>query len=260
MPELAPDAAALGYDPLLDIDAKDEEYDESGGQMGPNTSYQAKSYYIKRDDNRTASQRIEDLFTSLAPRKRVLQGILRFLDEPKRSDALDEKVEELQKHDASVYTGYEYSALLEEAGAIVKVAEDGSKFDAEAEQEPDIVEVGGAKFYKPTDGKLVFWLITEDGKEYLERDDPYGNLKQLLAAEPQYQAIYKTLLEYCGNDEGRSGNDLSELIDNDPLVQSPRRYFSYFAKKLEDCNAIVWRGQWHTSEHGKKALEELLGD
>jgi hypothetical protein len=261
-PQEAPDAffdtVDSGYDPLTDFEADEEYLDESDGQQGPNTEYQAKMLYVPKLDNRSASQRIEDLFAAFAQRRRVLLDILRFLDAPKRSDMLEERVRELQEYDTSVYSGYNYSLLLCEAGAIQKANEDGSGFDEEAEQLPDIVEVNGARFYKPTDGKQVFWLITDEGRAYLETDDPFGRLAELIAQEPQYQAIYKRLLESCANEMGRSAEELAELIDTDPLVQAPRKYFSYFAKKLEDCGALYWAKKWRTSDVGNKGLELLF--
>jgi hypothetical protein len=188
----------------------------------------------------------------------VLLDILRFLDTPKHADVLRQKVEELQRYDLSVYSGYDFSLLLDEAGAIRKVNEDGSRFDEEAEQLPDVVEIDGVKFFKPTDGKQVFWLTTDEGRAYLEADDPFGRLAELIAGESRYQTIYKGLLEFCGNEAGRSAEELAGLIDNDPLVQKPRRYFSYFVKKLEDCGALSWAKGWHTTEVGERGLELLL--
>ena len=251
-----------GYDPLADLETDDENIDESDGQQGPHTDYQAKDFRVSPPENRSALQRTEDLFATLAPRRRVLLGILNFLDTPKHSDVLQQKVEELQEHDYSVYTGYNFSLLLNEAGAIQKVNEDGSAFDEEAEQLPDIVEVDGREFFKPTDGKQVFWLITDDGRAYLVADDPFGRLAELIATEPLYQAIYKLVLEFCANEDGRSAQELEALVDNDPFVkgQKPRRYFSSFVKKLEDCEALVWAKKWQTTELGKKGLEMLFSE
>jgi hypothetical protein len=258
--DLSFNTADSDYDPLADLEADDEEFDESGGQQGPHTEYQAKTPYAVASDDRSTSQRIEDLFVALAPRRRVLLDILKFLDAPKRSDMLQQKVEELQKYDVSVYSGYNFSLLLDEAGAIRKVNEDGSVFDEEMEQLPDIVEVDGIEFFKPTDGKQVFWLITDEGHAYLETDDPFGRLAELIAEEPQYRVIYKSLLEFCDDEVGRSAEELANLVDNDPLVQSPRKYFSYFVKKLEDCSALVWAKKWHTTDLGGKGLESLLSE
>ena len=252
------DAENPHYDPLVELTIDEEDIDDSEGQLGPNTEYNAKAYYAIKPDGRSAAERIQDLFEALAPRRRVLLAILEYLDVPKRSDALDEKVNELQQNDISVYSGYNFSALLEEAGAIKKVDEDGEDCDEEAEQMPDIVEIDGVKFYKPTDGKQVFWLITDDGLAYLEADNPFGRLTELVADEQQYQRIYKSVLEFCNAEGGRTAAELSELIDDDPLVQKPRRYFSSFVKKLEDCNALMWGKKWQTTELGNKGLELLF--
>jgi hypothetical protein len=256
--ELFLEADDSEYDPLAEVD--DEDLDESGGQQAPRVDPQAKPLRAAVPDDRSVPERIEDLFAVLAPRRRVLLGILRFLDAPKRSDMLQQKVEELQKYDSSVYSVYDFSLLLSEAGAIQKVSEDGSDFDEEAEQLPDIVEIDGIKFFKPTDGKQVFWLITDEGRAYLESDNPFGRLTELLAEDRKYQTIYKRLLEFCDGGAGRSAEELAALIDNDPLVQTPRKYFSYFAKKLEDCNALEWAGNWHTSELGQRGLKLLFDE
>ena len=254
------DTVDSDYDPLTDFEVDDEDIDESEGQLGPHTEFQAKPSYTPVPDSRPTRQRIEDLFATMAPRRTTLLGILEFLDTPKRSDVLQQKVEELQKYNLSVFTGYNFSTLLDEAGAIRKVDEEGSDFDEKAEQLPDTVEIDGLKFFKPTDGKQVFWLITDEGRAYLEADDPYGRLTELIMEEPQYFSVYKEILEYCDREEGRAATELAELIDDGPLVRKPRRWFSYFVKKLEDCGALVWAGKWCTTEFGKKGLELLFSE
>ncbi|MDR0513621.1 MAG: hypothetical protein LBG81_00475 [Coriobacteriaceae bacterium] len=249
------------FDPLADMQGDEDDEDDGmspQGQLAPSAQAGAIPRYAQPDEGRTAAQRIEDLFVAMAARRRVLLEVLRFLDEPRHAGLLTEKVDELQEIDLSVYTGYNFAVLLEEAGAVRKVNGDGSLFDEEAEQMPDIVEVDGLRFFKPTDGKQVFWVATEEGRAYLEADDPFGRLTEMLAEEPQYQPVYKGLLEYCDNGEGRTANDLAGLIDSDPLVQQPRRYSSYFSKRLEDCGALVWARKWQTTEVGRKGLELLL--
>jgi hypothetical protein len=254
------DVADLGYDPLVDLGVEDDEFDEMGTQLGPPAKYQANAGADSTPDERPASQRIADLFAAWAPRRRVLLEILRFLDVPRRADALQQKVDELQTYDLSVYSGYNFSMLLSEAGAIDKANEDGSVFDEQAEQLPDIVEVDGMKFFKPTDGKQVYWVITDEGRAWLEADDPFARLVELIADEPQYRIMYKAVLEFCDSEAGRSADELVKLVDNDPLVQKPRKYFSYFVKKLEDCGALLWTKKWQTTELGKKGLECLFSE
>ena len=266
--DLFSDVEAYDYDPLADDGLIDEEEEEEGldgpadaqGQDGPNLEVQAKDLFVQPKPDKPADERIEDLFRSMASRRRVLLGILRCLDEPKRSDVLDEQVKELQECDFSVYNGYEYSTLLARAGAIRKVEEDGSDFDEESEQAPDIVEVDGALFYKPTDGKQVFWVVSDEGRAYLEKDDPAGRLQEVLEVESLYKPIYLRLLEYCDVEEGRSVDELNAIVNDDPLVQSPRKHCSHFTKKLEDCDALVWKKTWRTTDLGREAAAKLRAE
>lgn len=259
----APDAFddfADDYDPLFDDETEVDEEDEPTVQAGPETGTTAKMMFSRTPDNLPAEERIARLFESLATRRRVLLAILQYLDEPKRSDVLDRKVEELQEYDHAVYTGYDYALLLEEAGAIRKVSEDGSDFDEEAEQLPDVVEIDGARFYKPTDGKQVFWIVTEEGQAYLDADDPFGRLKELLAKDVKYHGIYRDVLEACQREGGTTIGRLNDIVEANPLSKNPRRHCSYFAKCLEDCGALRWAGSWQTTEIGDRCLETLLAD
>ena len=243
----------VDYDPLLDLEPDEDDLDDGGGQLAPSGEVQAKMLYEQKADNRTPEE-----FESLEPRRRVLLGILDYLDEPKRSDALQEKVVELQEYDHSVYSGYDYSLLLEEAGAIRKVSEDGSEFDEEEEQLPDIVEVDGERFYKPTDGKQVFWVVTDEGRAYREADDPFGRLTALLSKDEYYHEIYRDVLTACESEAGQTIDGLTAIVDANPRSKNPRRHSSYFAKHLEDCGALRWAGSWKTTEVGTKGLELLL--
>mgnify|MGYP007069880602 CR=1 FL=1 len=247
------------YDPLADFEeaALDEDVDDSEGQAGPMRSTNRMTYYDAAADERPASERIEELFKRLEPRKRVLAGILRFLDVPKRADALEQHVNELQEYDYSVYDGYSYSRLLHRAGAIDKVDEEGNPFPEDYEQQPDIVEVEGIKYYKPTDGVMVYWVATDAAREYLAKDDPEARMKELLNDQVVYAPIYRRILEACSSPDGASAKLLADLVDSDPLCQNPRRWSSFYSKRLEDCEALVWQGAWKTTDIGRKALDVL---
>jgi hypothetical protein len=246
------------WDPLADFE--DEEEDESEGQLGPHVEAQGQLRHSSYKSDEPASVRINHLFERLKTRRRVMLGILAFVDEPRRSDAVQVKVDELQRYDKSVYTGYDFTMMFEEAGAIVRVEEDGSPFDETIEQVPDIIEVDGIKFYKPTDGKQVFWLITEEGQNYLDSDDPSVQLENLLQGTEPYQPLYARVLEVCAQENGQTTSYLANMLDNNPLSQNPRRYSSFFTKGLEDVGALVWEGSWKTTELGKRALEKLTSE
>ena len=256
------DALDAEYDPLADFGSDEDGFDDAAGQQGPLADPQTALATARRQDDRPASERIEDLFESLATRRRVLLGVLGYLDVPRRTDALLEHVDELQEHDRAVYTGLDYAQLLAEAGAVRKAAEDGSDFDEEAEQPPDVVVIDGARFYKPVDGKQVFWIATDEGRAYLAADDPLGRLTALAEQEPVYRPIYRRVLAACakGEGEGRSVAELERLVNDDPLVRKPRRFCSYFVKRLEDVGALSWQGRWRATHLGERALETLFAE
>ena len=256
--------AAASYDPLADFDDGEEaEEDLSDGQGGPVTTARRMTQFVRPDDDRPVEVRIQEVYDHLKPRKRVLDGILRFLDTPTRSDVLQAKVDELQEYDYSVYDGYAYSKLLFRCGAIDKVDENGDPFPEDYEQAPDIIEVDGVRYYQPTDGVLVYWITTPDGWAFLAKDDPEKRMEELLHDQFIYAPIYQTVLGACASPEGASAQLLADLVDNEPLLQTPRRWSSFFTKRLEDCDSIVWRGSWQITPLGRKAqgiLTEIIAE
>lgn len=242
------------YDPLQEAETE-EDFDTTGGQQGPCTETQAKMFYSRRSIDAPPRKRIQELFSAMPQRRKVMIAILKEVDEPRSSNDLDKAVEELQKHDFSVYTGQDYTSLLGEAGAIMKVSEDGSDYREDEEQEPEIVEIDGELFYRPRAARDVFWVITDDGRDFLASDRPLERLAALLEDESPYRPIYKTVLEICNSKEGCTTDKLIEEVAKNPLAQKPFRHGSHFAKKLEDCDALEWQGSWKTTEIGLKALE-----
>lgn len=55
-------------------------------------------------DTRPASERIADLFSAMAPRRRTLLGMIAFCSAPQTTDALDAEVDRLQADNFSVYS------------------------------------------------------------------------------------------------------------------------------------------------------------
>lgn len=205
-----------------------------------------------------ASERIGELFEKFNPRRRVLAGILRFLDTPQSAADLDAKVEELQQHDFSVYTGANYTTLLEEAGAIEKTNEDGVPFSEVPEQEPQVVTVNGAEFLKPAPWREAFWLATDDARAYLAQDDPLARFRELISSDARYLSIYLRILEAADREDGVSTPELNELVDNDPLLENPRLFTAHFTELLERCEALRWDGTWKTTEVGRTLLDGTI--
>lgn len=250
----------LDYDPLADTGDDEEDVDESEGQQVPTPNQEIAELQAARAqqaDTRPASERIEALFKEMAPRRRVMLGLLRFLQEPKSAELLKDEVDRLQEYDYSVYTSANYAKLLERAGAIEKVNPDGSEFDEESEIQPEIVEVDGVGYLKPADGRPIYWVNTEDGQAYLDADAPLERLYQLLEENKTYETIYKRVLQACSVEGGLSIAQINAQVDKDPLVQSPRLFAPHFVDKLEKCDALRWEGKWKTTDIGTLGLERL---
>lgn len=248
------DGADFGYDPLADTDEDDEGADDSAFTSTP-------APLDKVPDGEAAAgtapapERIAALFEKFNPRRRVLAGVLRFLDEPRTADELDAEVARLQEHDFSVYTGANYAALLEEAGAVVKTDAAGVPLGEAPDQPPEIVEVNGARFYKPAPLLTVYLRATEDARAFLAQDDPLARFKDLIASDAKYLSIYLRILDAAAQEGGAVTADLNAVVDDDPLVQSPRLYTAHFTELLERCGALRWDGTWKTTEVGSALLD-----
>ena len=55
----------------------------------------------------------------------------------------------------------------------------------------------------------------------------------LYETEPQYGAIFTTCLELCARDGGASLREIGDVVDDEPVLQNPKRYAMYFIDKLE---------------------------
>ena len=246
-----------GYDPLADVpdDEEDEDPGDFTGAPFGNLSDPHPIPVADRVDEAPASERIASLFERFNPRRRVLTGLMRFVDVPRTAAEVDEKVAELQKHDFSVYSGANYAALLEDAGAIVKTDENGVPFKESPERPPQVVEVDGVEFLKPGPWREAFWLATDDARAFLAKDDPMARFKELLSRDAKYLDIYLRILDAADAEGGTTTANLNALVDNDPLVQKPRYYTAHFTELLERCDAIRWEGTWVVTDIGRALLD-----
>ena len=244
------------FDPLEDTGA-DEEEDEGGDIAAISAATDTPGEQPAEPvDTRTPEERIDDLFKSMAPRRKVLPGILSFVQEPQTAEAVNAHVDELQQDNFSVYTAANLCNLLERAGAIERITADGQPAD-DTENEPKTVVVDGVEYLEAAEPVEVFWRITEPGQAKLDSDKPIERLRALLDEDADYAVIYKRILTLCAVEEGATTPAINGKVDNDPLVQSPRLYAPHFVDKLEQCDALEWRKAWFTTETGKQGLEML---
>ena len=246
-------------DPFADEDVDERGDEVSTPDLPPDPEKMKDAPKTPSASELPAEQRIERLFERLATRRRVLLGMLRFLQEPHNPTELNELVDELQKHDYSMFKGNNYADLLEEAGAIERLNEDGTPFDTGFEQIPDIIEVDGVEYLKPVRGRRILWQNTPEGQAYLDADRPEDRMRDLFAEDTPYLHIYRQILALCAGEDGTTMAAITPIADDDPITVKPRLYAPHFVDMLEKCEAIRWDGRWRITELGRKGLA-LLAD
>lgn len=248
---------SMGFDPLgaFDDDVEEDAEEVTEGYLGtPLTDVPAPVV-----DTRPAPERIADLFSAMAPRRRTLLGMITFCAAPQTTDALDAEVDRLQTDNFSVYSPASLANLLERAGALARVTADGEPYP-EGDPEPVLVEVDGVSYYEADEAPEVCWLATEDGAAYAEADKPLDRLTNLLAEDAKYATIYERILGLTAQDAGASMPTINEAVDNDELLKSPRLYAPHFIDKLEKCDAVEWRDKsWRITEVGR-AGQRIVAD
>ncbi len=248
---------SMGFDPLgaFDDDVEEDAEEVTEGYLGtPLTDVPAPVV-----DTRPAPERIADLFSAMAPRRRTLLGMITFCAAPQTTDALDAEVDRLQTDNFSVYSPASLANLLERAGALARVTADGEPYP-EGDPEPVLVEVDGVSYYEADEAPEVCWLATEDGAAYAEADKPLDRLTNLLAEDAKYATIYERILGLTAQESGASMPTINEAVDNDELLKSPRLYAPHFIDKLEKCDAVEWRDKsWRITEVGR-AGQRIVAD
>lgn len=219
---------------------------------------QAASEYAARP----AKERIIELFNNMNPHRRVLYGVLRALHDPVSNDEVGDVVDALRAHKFSVYSPSNVCTMLETAGAVRRVLEDGAPYD-QFEPQPEIVVEDGVEYWQAVPSPMPYWQITEEGQAHLDAYHPIEKIQATFASEPEYLVLYKRVLAMCGTDEGVTMKQLSAAVDNDPLVATePRSFFvQHFVEGLERGEAVAWNGKaWKITEIGCQALAEELAD
>lgn len=201
-------------------------------------------------DDRPAEVRTAELFERMKPRRKVLLGVIDLCREPAEVPAVNERIDELQAAQRSVYDGPALTALLERAGAIERLQE------AEP-QEPKTVVVDGVEYLEPAEKITVRYQSTPAGLAMLQADRPAERLDAALEKDAIYKPIFLRILKACGEEGGKSAKELGALVDSDPLLQSPRFWAAHFFNILGECDALVWNGTWQTTELGWQTVEAL---
>ncbi len=255
------------FDSGLDVDfetALDERFSTKGvdtenGSWVPDTPSQSArpARPVKKADTRTAEQRIDDLYRQMGPQHRVFNIILETCKKRASFEEVDAAASEIMQFSTSVYSTVNFCTMLEAAGAITHVTEDGTPYD-EYENEPELVVVDDQEFLRPRPAPKSYWETTEAGAKRLEAYDPHAKLQEIYGEYPQTLPIFKRVLTLL--DQSENGLPLSavaDAVDGDPLVQKPRFYAGHFLERLERADAVEWRNAWCITQIGRESLEQL---
>jgi hypothetical protein len=246
----------LDYDPLDDAGvAKLDEEDQDIEFIGLVGSQKRLEAECGDEPGRSSEQRINDLLSSLPAQKKILLALIDFCRSARSPQEVDEFTQAMQKTNRSVYTPVMLRQLLEEAGALIY------QQDEQANEETVAVEPLTQQDGSETEYLVVQtsaqgnWLSTPEALVLYDALDPLSNLKTILGQDNEYLEIYRRILEFCA-DEPRSKIELNVLVDDDPLLQQPRRYSGYFIDRLNEYDALAWMPLWKTTDIGLKVLVE----
>jgi|GEM_PF-3462681 len=193
-----------------------------------------------------ASERIAKLFVEMMRQKALLVAIIDFCREERTAEQIDEMLAPLQEFRRSVYTPSTIRRLLERAGALTFISHD----EAPEEQVDENGDLVVPEKPDPT------WLSTADALEYIEAQDPFSELVRAIEPYAEHVEVFRLVLEVC-NEEGTSISKIESAVRELGIEAGDKLQAGFFVGKLEDYEAIEWRGSWVTTELGLQYLEYL---
>ena len=202
-------------------------------------------------------ERIESLLQKMRPCRGTLLGIVRACVGPVPVSQVNDLVAEMQKNNRSVFSAADLCSLLQRAGALELVNADGTPY-VQDQRPREVVGEDGAPAVEACEPPVAHWVSTPDALQLAGEDNPLERLYALFDQDSVYLPIYKTILGLCAREGGAKTLALGAAVDNDPLVRSPRFFATYFVDRLEKCDALEWRGAWHTTEVGLQGMDALL--
>lgn len=249
---------ACGYDPLFEEEEKDaDEIAETFGYIGDPAELAPRTE-LEEAPLAPASERIEALFENMLPYKRNFLAFLDFCKEARDEVDVQVFVDGMQAKRKSVYTGEMICSMLERAGALEKLTETGLPYQ-DVEPQLEEVEEDGVVKLRPVPAPPAQWRTTFAGLEALEKDDPTGVLREIIAEHERYTSVFKEILEACSQEGGISINDLKEQVNKNPALEYPKKTAQYFMDYLDRNGAIEWSGSaWVITAVGEQILNDLL--
>lgn len=235
--------------------------------------------------------RIAKLLDEMPAQRRMLLKLVDYCREAKTSEEFDIKTSELNEYNFCVYSALELRVLLEQAGAIVNIAQvdnETATLDVTSVNSSTDAEVGTstnanvnttsiADSYDNEDVAVLkmddeearisyltvpevipaVWLASDEGLALVDAQDDEKEIHALLDKEPRYVSVYERMLDFLGEEGGHTIKELDAAFNDLEVLQHPRRLSGYFVGRLERGGAIEWRGTWRLTPVGRVVLETL---
>ena len=251
-------------------------------------------YFAQEHDQvpASAAERLTKLVDTMPGQTKMLVRILDFCQERRVTDEVLNAVAAWQKLNFSVYEPAVLCGLLEKAGGLEHVNEDGTPYvqreDADAPQvvwddaqdeadekkgdQAEAVPAGEAGLVGELEGGEVpeedfddscaepepqrpsFWVTTQAGLDLVAEHNPRAHVAQMLEDEACYMPVYRELLEKLA-DGPMTKKEIDVIVRANPTSESPRRLGGYFVDRLERIEAIEWTGAWSITEIGRELLD-----
>ena len=286
-----------GLEGVEDEGAFDEEVCEEqvpAGRHPAGPSSNPAEYFAQEHEEPLASadERLAKLVDTMPGQTKMLTRILDFCRERRATQEVLDAVAAWQKLNFSVYEPAVLCGLLEKAGGLDHVNEDGTPYvqpdegtassatledaqDATDEkqadqaegvltQEPSLEgeagtdEVSEEDFddscAEPEPQRPSFWVSTQAGLDLVAEHDPRAHVAQMLEDEACYMPVYRELLEKLA-DGPMTKKEIDVIVRANPASESPRRLGGYFVDRLERIEAIEWTGAWSITEIGRELLD-----
>ena len=249
------------FDPLADGAFEDLEDEEPDNDYSAPVIPDAERSVIPEMVDLPASERIENLLKGIPGQQfRILSAVRACGEEPRPLAEIIEFVDDEFPRETSVYSTGRLVQLLERAGAIECAREEPASPACKTASSPDADEApgGGAQVQR---NAPALYSATRAGLEALAARTGMAQMEEFLQEEPRYIPVYKRILTMCTVEEGRLVQEVNAVVNKDPVCEDPRRYSTYFLRRLEGVGAIRYSDAWRTTDYGKRSLAlGLLAD
>lgn len=195
----------------------------------------------------SAEHAILELFDHNPARRPVFLAIIDLCHEGCLSSDVTAKVDEIQRHNRSVYAPMTLCRMLERAGALTLDMPEVAEEHEDVASGVEYLEIKERvdPVWRATEAALVVQAMFADGA--LFRDIVFDR-------DSVYLDVYRAVMEFV-HEQPRSKVEIEDVVDTFDIVKNPRRFGGHFIDMLERTDALEWHdGAWQLTDLGRAML------